>query len=428
MMARSSSRGPWRGLVATVAALLTVGVLAACETLLDVTPGDRIDAEFMEDPANADLLVASMIADFECALGQFIVAGGHVGDELWDGQLGAASWPYDRRSFTEEGGDYAFQTCSSATQRFGLYQPLQTARYQADIAIMVLSAASDDEVPGNRLEMLATAYAYSGYALLLMGESMCSIALDVGPEIPSQQVFALAEEQFTAALNGSPTTAVRNMALVGRARARLNMGDGTGAVQDAQQVPQGFVYFAQYSAASDRSANMVYRHNVQFGMSSIENDFHDLEWKGVPDPRVDVTDQLSLTPADDLTPYWTQNKYPARDAPIPIARYEEAQLIIAEVQGGQTAVDIINALHTAAGLPGYDPATDGPIADHVIQERLRELFLEGQHLYTHNRLSIPFTPAAGTAYQETGSKGGVYGDMICFPLPLLEKDNNPNIP
>lgn len=426
-MLRNPSRGLWRGFVATMVVLFTVGALVACDTLLDVNVSDRIDADFMEDPAHADLLLASAIADFECALSHFIVAGGHVGDELWDGQLGAASWPYDRRSFTEEGGDYAYQTCGGV-QRFGLYQPLQTARYQADVAIRVLSEATDDAVPGNRLEMLATAYAYSAYALLLLGESMCSIAIDVGPEIPSQQVFVLAEERFTAALNGSPSSAIRNMALVGRARTRLNMGDTQGAVNDAQQVPAGFVHYAQYTDLSTRSSNLVYRHNNYSGLSSVENDFHNLEWKGVPDPRVDVTDEDALTPGDDLTPYWTQNKYASNSAPIPIARYAEAQLIIAEVQGGQAAVDIINALHTAAGLPAYDPATDGPIADHVIQERMRELFLEGQHLYTKIRLGLPFTPAAGTAYQETGSKGGLYGDMTCFPLPQLEKDNNPNIP
>jgi hypothetical protein len=219
------------------------------------------------------------------------------------------------------------------------------------------------------------------------------------------------------------------MALVGRARARLNQGNTAGALTDAQQVPAGFVYYANYSTLSTRSSNLVYLHNVQAELSSVEDDFHDLTWRGVPDPRVDVTDQGRLTAGDDLTPYWTQNKYTSRDANIPIARYAEAQLIIAEIQGGATAVGIINALHTAAGIPGYDPATDPEtIPQMIAMERMRELFLEGQHLYTKVRLSLPFTPAAGTAYQETGSKGGLYGSLTCFPLPLLEKDNNPNIP
>ena len=114
-------------------------------------------------------------------------------------------------------------------------------------------------------------------------------------------------------------------------------------------------------------------------------------------------------------------------SPIPIARYAEAQLIIAEVSGGQTAVDIINALHAAAGLPAFDPATDGPVADHILQERQRELFLESHHLYDKIRFGDPFLPVAGTPYQETGAKGGFYGATTCLPLPLVEIDNNPNI-
>jgi len=408
--------------------LLLGGAFWACGSLLDVELGDRIDADYMENPANAELLLASAVADFECALGEYIMAGGLIGNEFWDGQLGAALWPYDRRSFDENGGVYATTTCGSG-QNVGLYQPLQTARYQADVLVRVLSEATDEEVPGNRAEMLATAHAYAGYSRLLLGEGMCSIAIDVGPELTSQQVFALAEAEFTAALDGSPSSDIRNMARVGRARARLNQGNTAGALADAQQVPAGFVYNANYTGAADRSANKVYRHNVQNEMSSVEDDFHNLTWRGDPDPRVDVTDQGRLTAGDDLTPYWTQNKYPSRDAPIPIARYEEAQLIIAEIQGGQTAVDIITALHAAVGLEPYDPAVDPyTIPEMIVMERHRELFLEGQHLYTKIRLNDPFLPAAGTAYQETGSKGGLYGSVTCLPIPLVEKDNNPNIP
>lgn len=141
-----------------------------------------------------------------------------------------------------------------------------------------------------------------------------------------------------------------------------------------------------------------------------------------------LVDQGRTAAADDLTPFWTQTKYPDQDTPIPIARYAEAQLIIAEIEGGQTAVDVINALHAAAGLPAYDPATDGPILDHVIQERERELFLESHHLYDIIRFNKSLVPAAGTAYQETGAKGGFYGSVACLPLPLVERNNNPNIP
>jgi hypothetical protein len=404
--------------------LLLGGGVVACGELLEIESGSAVTADFLEDPAQAPLLVTSAIADFQCAFSNYIQAGALIGNEMWDGQLGAAQWPYDRRDFDESGGPYATTTCSS-NQWVSLFQSLSTANAQASIAARLISENIADV--SNGAQLLAQAYAYAGYSQLLLGEAMCSVALESGPELTRDQAWASAEEQFTNALNGSPTADIQNMALVGRARARLNQGNTTGALADAQQIPAGFVTYATYSAATNRSSNKVYNHNNRFEFSSVEDDFHDLTWKGVPDPRVPVNDEGRLTAGDDLTPFWTQQKYPDREAPIPIARYEEAQLIIAEIQGGQTAVDIINALHAAAGLPGYDPATDGPILDHIIQERERELFLESHHLGDMIRFNKPLLPPPGATYQETGSKGGTYGTTVCLPLPLVEKDNNPNI-
>ena len=408
---------------AAALSVLSLAVFSVgCDTLLEVESPAAVDAEFLEQPENVGLLVTSAIADFECAFGEYVAAGGLMGNELWDGQLAARMWSYDRRDFTESGGVYATFTCADADP--GVYQTLSTARFAADNAIGVLEA--NPTVP-DQATLLATANAYAGYSRLLLGEGMCSAAIDAGPELSSQQMFALAEERFTAALNGGPSD-ITNMALVGRARARLNQGNTAGADADAQMVPAGFVKNATYSAGSFRASNRVWTLNNRDERSSVESAFHDLMWKGVPDPRVTVVDVGRPAASDDLTPLWTQQKYQLQDSPIPIARYEEAQLIIAEVQGGAAALGIINALHVAAGLPNFDPAVDGPVEDHILQERQRELFLESHHFYDKIRLNDPFLPVAGTPYQETGAKGGFYGSTTCLPLPLVEKDNNPNIP
>ncbi|MFC1639805.1 RagB/SusD family nutrient uptake outer membrane protein [Gemmatimonadota bacterium] len=413
--------------------LLFGSIFAACDTLLEIENPAAVEADFLEQPENAQLLVTSAITDFECAIGHYVLAGAMIGNEMWDSNSNAAAWAYDRRSFTETGGAYAIFPCYNeaddviSEQLLGLYLPLSTARSQADLAVRVLSDATETEVP-SKAQLLATAHAYAGYSRLLLGEGMCSAAIDAGPELSSQQLFALAEQEFTNALNSTPPTDIENMALVGRARARLNQGNTAGALADAQLVPPGFVKNAGYSAASNRSGNKVYRHNTRLDYSSVEDDFHNLEWKGVPDPRVPVTDMGRLG-RDSRTPYWRQDKYPSMEAPIPIARYVEAQLIIAEIEGGQTAVDIINALHAAAGIPSYDPATDGPILDQVILERERELFLESHHLYDIIRFNKPLLPAPETPYSEAAAdKGGFYGSTVCLPLPLAERNSNPNIP
>jgi starch-binding outer membrane protein, SusD/RagB family len=78
------------------------------------------------------------------------------------------------------------------------------------------------------------------------------------------------------------------------------------------------------------------------------------------------------------------------------------------------------------GVPAYDGTgqTAAQIKATIIEDRRRELFLEGHRLGDLRRYNLTFTPAAGTAYP---GGGGLYGTQTCFPLPDVERVNNPNI-
>lgn len=128
---------------------------------------------------------------------------------------------------------------------------------------------------------------------------------------------------------------------------------------------------------------------------------------------------------DGQTELWLQEKYDL-DTGIPLATWEEAQLIIAEVEGGAQAVTIINRLHERAGLPPFASTDEEEIRAHVLEERRRELFLESHRVGDVVRLRQALAPAAGTPF--TGSLGGSYGGATCLPLPDVERDANPNIP
>jgi len=81
---------------------------------------------------------------------------------------------------------------------------------------------------------------------------------------------------------------------------------------------------------------------------------------------------------------------------------------------------------THAGLPPYDATgqTAAQVKTQIIEERRRELFLEGHRLGDIRRYALPLSPPAGAAYPG----GGLYGSQSCFPLPDVERLNNPNIP
>jgi hypothetical protein len=310
----------------------------------------------------------------------------------------------------------------------GVYTPLSTARWAAENVLAKLKSWTDAEVP-NRQSMVATAAAYSGYSHLLLGEGFCSgVLLDEnlvpGGEVTRAQVLDRAIERFNEAISvatSANNADIRDMARVGLARALLNQGDKAAAGAAAAAVTANYVKNASASTTFFRRENRVARENGVSQSASVAPPYRAFRHMGMPDPRVSVTDQNRT--ATDGTPIFTQNKYPALTTPIPLATWDEAQLIVAEAQGGATAVGIINAFHARANLPAYAGGTAAEVQAHLIEERRAELFLESHHLGDIIRYNLPVTPAAGTPYP----KGGTYENQLCLPLPNIERLNNPNI-
>jgi hypothetical protein len=120
---------------------------------------------------------------------------------------------------------------------------------------------------------------------------------------------------------------------------------------------------------------------------------------------------------DNSTPFWRQLKYTAADAPIPIASYAEAQLILAEASSDPTEkLEAINRVRALSDVPAFA----GTVTDDVIiEERRRQLFSEGHRYVDMLRKDLPFQSG-------TNRKGQTYSDLTCVPLPDVETLNNPN--
>lgn len=416
---RSSAWRIARAGVAAAVATLGSGALTACSTLLEADAPSRILESTLLQSSNAPVLVAGAVADFECALGNFILTGGTLADEFSDSQANAATWDIDRRTNVPATALYSTGGCGG----FGVYTPLSTARFQADQAIRLLDKWTDLEVPG-RATLIARTAAFAGYSYLLMGEMFCSAAFDLGPELQPAAMFALAETRFTRAIDaaGVPSD-ILNLALIGRARARLDMGKRAEAAADAARVPANFVYNARTTAAAGRAENRLVRFNNTNGTITVDSTFRNVTFNGVVDSRVAVIDagRGGSLPTVRL---WTQQKYRALTDPIPIATWREALLIQAEVAGGQTAVGIINVLHARVGLPSFQGTVETVIQAQVQEERRRELFVEGHRLFDTIRFNIPLNPAVGAPFP---NGGGTYGANKCLPLPDVERLNNPGI-
>ena len=413
----------------TALLLATIVSITACNSIdkiLTVDSPSRVIPADLEKPANANVIVNGAVADFECAFGSYILVGGMVGEELHDASLLSQWWPLDKRTFGPSGSIYSTGGCSGGSG--GVYVPLSTARWQAENALALLEGWTDDEVPG-RTGLIATAAAFAGYSYVLLAEGMCSAAVDGGPELSRNDLAQLADDRFTKAMDAAQAAqldSVYYLALVGRARARLDMGKKTEAAADAALVPDGFVWYATYGNEDPVRENQPFVRNRRSQVVTVDTFYRALAFDGTPDPRVAIEYDPSRLASDGELPLYYETKYLSADSPIPLARTAEARLIIAEAQGGQAAVDIINDLHDAVGLSHFSSSDPAEILAQIIYERRAEFFLESQHLGDLIRYDLPLRPAAGDPFQ--AQKGGVYGSQLCFPLPDVERLNNPNIP
>ena len=399
--------------------------LAGCDAPLAVDLPGEIESGELNDPSLASLLVRSVQGDFECAFDNYVWATGLLSAELVGTQGGLTAIPYVQRDVRPVHTGYGENECDSSV---GLYTPLSTARWFADDTFERISDFSDAEVP-DRAQLLGQLALWSAFSRTLFGETFCRATFDQGPALTPAEVLVQAEALFTTVIDlatqaGDDETL--NAAYVGRARVLLDLGMTVEAAVDAGRVPNGFEKVVTRSSATNRRENQIYdQNNVGSGIT-IDPQWWDVTWQGVPDPRVSVFNTGGLA-GDQVSPLWQQTKYTSLGSPYRLASYVEAQLIIAEVEGGQVAVGIINDLHGAAGIPLFQSNDAQVIREHVIMEREREFYLEGRHMADLRRYpERDFATVASHGGQHPW-QGLPYGSAECFPLPNAELSANPNV-
>lgn len=436
---RSRPRGG--AAVLALAGALLAGACLDTEALLEVENPGRVESGALDDPRLAATLANSVIADVECAWNNYVGAASHHSDEWIQSSGNATMKRWGLRDIDETFEAYASGGCGG---NYGIFTTLHTARFQAESNFERIQGFPDAEVAG-KTAMLARIRAYGAFPYLAFAEGFCGTPLDQSEKVyTSDELFALAEERFTDALQlaGQANLAdVRNLALVGRARARLGRKDYAGAIADAAQVPAGFVFGATRDPTTGRRQNALYRAiNGRTGdpasqkHATLAPSYRNVTWKGAKDPRVNVTWDGTSLGFDFSTPHYRTDKMSAFEAPVTMASYREAQLFIAEAAAMTGDLDrareILDDLHAAAGIPGVTAADAPAQADVirlVIEERRRELFVEGGHrLRDHLRwrgteFNVPFLGEPGSDHPDgVDQYGQPYEDATCFPVPTIE--------
>jgi hypothetical protein len=409
------------GLIALSTAAVVLGA-GACSSILDADLPGRIPTDLLADPKVASTLAASVVADFECAFGNYVNASSMISDQFLgaSGNLTAKNWGTKRIPDTDTSNEQ--DTCAGY---FGSYTPLQTARYQSEDIQTRLGGWTDEQAGTPLAPLKARVATYGAYAYALLGEGFCAMRFDQATQIlQPADVLAIAETKFDNALTlaqAANSTDMINLAHAGRARVRLDRGNLSGAADDAAQVPVGFEFFVTRGADAATRYNDAWYIMKELGNSSVDVPYRNLTVGSKPDPRVPVAlgsavglPDLSF---DGVTPlYVITSKNTSRQDHMRLASYIEAQLIRAEALGGATAVQIINARRDELGLDHYTGPTDAAsITALVLDERNREFFMEGGHRFNDLlRYNIPWK----TGLDQIGTP---YGSTTCFPLPASER-------
>jgi len=407
----------------TVAMLLVTG---ACHNILSVDLPGRIPTDLLNDPLTAPTLAASVTADFECAFSKYVLSTTTLSDQFLgaSGNLNAKNWG-TKKIYEDDTGNETNQ-CGQA---YGAYLPLQTARFQSNDILTRLNGWTDAQAGVALAPLRARVATFGAYAYTLLGEGFCAMRFDLAKQILTPaQVLAIADTKFTAAItlvnamsSGSDKTQLLNLVHAGRARERLDAGDLATAVSEAQLVAPGFEFFVTRSVDAQTRYNDAWYWIAELGNSSVDPKYRNLTVGGVPDPRVQVdsgpTLGLPKKSFDGVTDlYVVTNKNDSRADPMRLASYVEAQLIIAEAQKGNNAVNIINARRLQLQLPQYTgPTDDASIMALILDERNREFFMEGGQRYNDLlRFKIPWK--TGVDQNQVP-----YGTTTCMPLPLDER-------
>jgi tetratricopeptide (TPR) repeat protein len=452
--------------LAGAACAAAAAAAAACNDFLEVANPAQAEIAQIADSSNALLLVNGALREMANMVSQSALYGAVLSDEARAFHTNASYAPIDLRNF------------NNASDIIGqIYPFIQRARFAGDTVA--------DRIRGWRGEASARDLQYArmravaGYGYVMLAENFCRAPIGGGPSVEPPEMLRSALTRFDEAVaaaraaRGAATTAggrtsadsVWGLALVGAARAALNLGERQRAAAYAQQaidsIPAGFdyrVYFAEgIPTTPGLPVNPFWNvmgspqpaANPSTVTTSTTGGFTYLGgalWLGVDttfqalnDPRVPQTPTRVIPMTGGTARVVVANKPrsfggfvydTARFAGVAmtpgasmrVASTIEARYILAETQAaaGNTApaLAFVRSQQQANRQPLTADASQAGVLAALRDQKRREFYLDGHRLGELRRYKAQYQVDQFTA-------GQGFGAVECFPIPTSETNSNP---
>ncbi|MEP7382160.1 MAG: hypothetical protein ABI910_10770 [Gemmatimonadota bacterium] len=399
-------------------ALLVLGTAGCSDNFLNVTNPNVIDAATVDPTSGALTLAQSAQQNFATALGLLSVYSG------WFTVEANVSDTFPTRN------EFGFRLISdlNGSLNTDVWGPLSLAAASTK-TVLDLTLPT----PASNIN-IARAATFRGFSVLMMATDFCTGALSSGPELTTAQMLDTAIFWFGQGITVGTANAtadgiaLANASFVGRARAKLQKGDKAGAATDATAVPAGFVFNLRYT---DDLANRARLSNRQYQLTFDRSSISVAPFFRTGDPRVPFLPPgvTTLNPQDAVPGgFYEQTKFNGYAVSQRLASKLEANYIAAEAGTTADQLTFIAAQRAANNQPAYTGATDpASVLKELYLQRSFEFYLEGRRLADFRRspASVSGITAAGDPYFKPGYANT--GTQTCYPLPRVERDNNPNM-
>lgn len=379
------------------AALSVIVILSftTCD-LLEVDNPSSLTDEDLDMPSQIDFLVNSAAGNVLNAYPRVILASGLISDDLMPGSSQTA---YRR---LDEGFFDIFVDDQRPFDLNTTYNMISQARWVAHTSTTkIMDMADPNDV------RIAIAQTYEAFSLILFAENWFRATLDGEAPISDMDVYNMALTKLTNALSIAQATSdpfeVNILGLLARTNYSLYA-----ETDDASHLAAAVSYAQQALAKNNQFVfNGIYNstHQPNYVLTSTntntlpvtpEYPFIDRKdiFSGNSEPRAQSGPFVEFNP--DGNPVHDQLKYPSRDSPIAIVKWQEMNLILAENELNKSTPNIaialnhINKNREAVGLPDMITADINEAFDFLIYERATEFWLEGRRWMDMRHFNVPF--------------------------------------